>query len=132
MYAGVSIPTEALPSGTDSSLPTIDATKKNLHLSIKEFLEINEVRPDVRVRGGNSRERTTGVNRRDAVRTVPAAPILMEEGTLAGHWQNNSTIAPRARTMTTGDYHRTRTKLIYYLCYIVGTSSGRDRAASNQ
>lgn len=38
VYASVPITTEELPLGTDSSLPTIGATKKNLQLSFEELL----------------------------------------------------------------------------------------------
>lgn len=122
MYAGTLIPSEELPSGTDASLPTIDTTKRNLQHSIKELLEMKEVRLDGRARGGNTRRRATGVNRRNDVRTVPIAPIPVEEGTPAGRqgrtgWQNNPEMAVRMRTMTNDDYFRMRSRLICFLCY---------------
>lgn len=128
MYAGVSIPTEELPSGNYSSLPKIDATKKNPQLSIEELLYMNEVRPDGRVRGSSYRGRVTGFTSRNDVRTVPSAPIPMEEGTPSTRRgrpvsQNDPAMPACVRTMSTYDNRGMRSRLICYLCYSVGRIS---------
>lgn len=80
MYASVSILMEEFPTGTDSSLTTIDATQDNLQLTVVNLLKMSEVRPEGRMRDGNSRERAYVLNRQDSVRNVLATPISMAEG----------------------------------------------------
>lgn len=125
MYAGASIPTEEFPSGTEAPLPPIDVTQKNPQNSIEELLEMSEVCSNGCVRYGNNHGRTTGVNRPNSIGTVPAALILMADGTSVGQQDlpgclNNPSLDARVRTMLTYEYRRLHQRLICYLCYAIG------------
>eukprot|EP00171_Calliarthron_tuberculosum_P021714 IDg21714t1 len=126
---GSSDHTEDLPTGSESSYPTIDATRTpsspGVPRGIEDLLSVNEAVPPSAPRFNSGYRRPVGVRRTDRVRNVPAPPIPLSEGTAAGPharpgWQAHPVTRDRVRSMTTVEYAQKRRRIICYLCYAVG------------
>lgn len=126
---GSSDHTDELPTGSESSYPTIDFTRTpdspGVPRGIEDLLNVSEVGPPPRPRFNAGFRRSMGVRRSDQVRNVPAPPIPLSEGTAAGPharpgWQIHPVVSDRVRSMTTAEYGQYRRRIICYLCYAIG------------